>query len=602
MKRLLGVQWVGLFLLAAVIAACAQPLDEINHEETVGDARSEFPVLATPLPEYAAFATAGLPPPIDLLEMAFQTTPPSDLLAFLRGEFTPEPTRTPIPPLSEDGPWLLFCNTGEFLEIRNTDGGGRQSTMVKCDRQTYIAGQAGLAVNDRWVIQFPSGQVFRSPIEEPFVWSEDGAVHLYLPKDDASPLKVYDVAADRVREIASSPHLIIPRGISPNGEWVVYVLCEACATRDQAASLHAVTSHGESPLDVYDLDTGYSSVDGVLGWPSTSTLLTLRPAEFCDTHIFQIDLNPKRVTEIFGVHRHAAFDPEGLLILLEPAGENRCGPENWEPALVVLSAGSDWKPKPVSLSKDLQEYSIRDVEWLPELGQFGIWLTSEIGSRLLTMARSGEIVHEFSVQGGGSLGFGELYPSPDGQYMVVSGPPPFGARLFNERGDLIKKFDPQRTGNSPRVVGLQWLPGADAFVVMLTNGPRALYRSERADGWELETIIAEMADEPALALVSKPERPHSLACPFTSWEYTWLKVGDRVALSQEPPLSSRIRTLPELDATVLGVLEPGDEAEIMDGPHCGDDFVWWRLRTEGDGPLGWVAEGDDEGAWLVPVK
>jgi hypothetical protein len=41
--------------------------------------------------------------------------------------------------------------------------------------------------------------------------------------------------------------------------------------------------------------------------------------------------------------------------------------------------------------------------------------------------------------------------------------------------------------------------------------------------------------------------------------------------------------------------------EILDGPACKNQWVWWYVRAEKNGLVGWTAEGDAENYWLVPA-
>jgi hypothetical protein len=74
-----------------------------------------------------------------------------------------------------------------------------------------------------------------------------------------------------------------------------------------------------------------------------------------------------------------------------------------------------------------------------------------------------------------------------------------------------------------------------------------------------------------------------------------------VVVSEDPPLASRVRSRPGIDGTVIGMLEPGERAEIVSGPTCGDRYVWWYLQPDGLPIRGWVAQGNPYASWLLPV-
>jgi hypothetical protein len=72
-------------------------------------------------------------------------------------------------------------------------------------------------------------------------------------------------------------------------------------------------------------------------------------------------------------------------------------------------------------------------------------------------------------------------------------------------------------------------------------------------------------------------------------------------VSSNPPLANRVRSDASLDATVLGFIQPGEDALILDGPRCANAWVWWKVRANASGLEGWTAEGDEENYWLVPL-
>ena len=81
-----------------------------------------------------------------------------------------------------------------------------------------------------------------------------------------------------------------------------------------------------------------------------------------------------------------------------------------------------------------------------------------------------------------------------------------------------------------------------------------------------------------------------------------LHVGDRAYISYDPPLPNRVRSEPNTVAAVIGYLQVGERMEIIDGPICNSGWVWWRVRSlDTAGLVGWTAEGDESGYWLVPL-
>lgn len=89
------------------------------------------------------------------------------------------------------------------------------------------------------------------------------------------------------------------------------------------------------------------------------------------------------------------------------------------------------------------------------------------------------------------------------------------------------------------------------------------------------------------------------ACPNSY--LSKLYKGIKAKLSEEPPLPNRIREQANTSAKILGMIQPGEIVDIIDGPGCSNQWTWWKIRTA-DGNIGWTAEGDGTEYWLLPVQ
>jgi hypothetical protein len=65
------------------------------------------------------------------------------------------------------------------------------------------------------------------------------------------------------------------------------------------------------------------------------------------------------------------------------------------------------------------------------------------------------------------------------------------------------------------------------------------------------------------------------------------------------PAGLNFRAEPSTGAELLGELGTGQIVSVTDGPVAADDFIWWRL-DDGEGNIGWAAEGDGETEWISP--
>lgn len=86
-------------------------------------------------------------------------------------------------------------------------------------------------------------------------------------------------------------------------------------------------------------------------------------------------------------------------------------------------------------------------------------------------------------------------------------------------------------------------------------------------------------------------------CPNTY--PTRLKKGIRVYASLYPNLPNRIREQATTRAKILGMINPGEEADVVDGPACAEGWIWWKIKKD-NGLSGWTAEGDGKDYWILP--
>ncbi len=60
-----------------------------------------------------------------------------------------------------------------------------------------------------------------------------------------------------------------------------------------------------------------------------------------------------------------------------------------------------------------------------------------------------------------------------------------------------------------------------------------------------------------------------------------------------------LRDAPSSNGTLLTRLGVGQRLAVVEGPVSADDFIWWRL-DDGEGTVGWAAQGDGVDEWLSP--
>ncbi|MEX1019442.1 MAG: SH3 domain-containing protein [Litorilinea sp.] len=78
---------------------------------------------------------------------------------------------------------------------------------------------------------------------------------------------------------------------------------------------------------------------------------------------------------------------------------------------------------------------------------------------------------------------------------------------------------------------------------------------------------------------------------------TALVAGEQARITA--PAGLNFRDQPSTTANLLGQLGTGQVVSVTEGPVAAENFIWWRL-DDGEGNVGWAAEGDGETEWISP--
>jgi uncharacterized protein YgiM (DUF1202 family) len=65
------------------------------------------------------------------------------------------------------------------------------------------------------------------------------------------------------------------------------------------------------------------------------------------------------------------------------------------------------------------------------------------------------------------------------------------------------------------------------------------------------------------------------------------------------PGGLNLRDNPSSGANLLTQLGVGQRVSVTEGPVAADGYIWWKL-DDGQGSIGWAAEGDGTDEWLTP--
>jgi hypothetical protein len=110
---------------------------------------------------------------------------------------------------------------------------------------------------------------------------------------------------------------------------------------------------------------------------------------------------------------------------------------------------------------------------------------------------------------------------------------------------------------------------------------------------------------PATAPAKKTKTPSVIlgvtqeqVCPNA--QPTRLKLNGFAYLSYDPFLPNRIRVGPGVGYDAKGLIQPGEVMQLVSGPICSGQSVWWKVIVKFTEENGWIAEADNEQYWLVP--
>ncbi len=81
-----------------------------------------------------------------------------------------------------------------------------------------------------------------------------------------------------------------------------------------------------------------------------------------------------------------------------------------------------------------------------------------------------------------------------------------------------------------------------------------------------------------------------------------MRLGEPGRITLDPPLPSRVRSSPHVEAdNVIARLEPGEAFVVLSGPVCDLERGWRWWLVENDRVYGWVAEGPIGEYWMEPL-
>ncbi|MDX1599964.1 MAG: SH3 domain-containing protein [Anaerolineales bacterium] len=560
--------------------------------------------------------------------------------------------------LNEAGPWLLFCASIQG-EIRTVLGDLDGSGFERLDREgcldvTHLSPSGRKAAvfqgTTLQIVRFPNGEVTHE-VELPgtlpdqmvsdTLWSPDGktiALPLHVPRSPPvlweempTDLFLYHLEDQELRLRFEDPQELVDcdpapctqtshagidfLGWAPNGEWLLvqdtasefrfgrgmrpaYAQPISFSENEQTDSIGLYGLSVEGGVAHRLTETHQQLPIQVLGWTSESTVFTfhgpdLEHQSFGSYELYRHQL-PGGTSQLISadVYPMHAFDPVSGVLLTYRSAFGDAG-HSAPSELTKMSASAGWRPRQL----DPGPGGLWELRWAPELqAVFAIRSLSgsdEIRIELLDldaqtmMSVPAEMLDRTAREG--------FFPAPTGEFLLINGDrfegesKDEGMLLISRAGEITKRYP----ASAQAVV---WHPNGTAFYLLRRDG-EGLYQASAAGDWQLQKLaVLEYAESP-LGLVRPLERMVGRPCPEAP--DSRLDVGDHAVVNDEPRLPTRVRSDPSLEGEVIGRLEVGARLDVMAGPRCGDGFVWWYISARRGQIIGWVAEGDRQGPWLI---
>ena len=181
---------------------------------------------------------------------------------------------------------------------------------------------------------------------------------------------------------------------------------------------------------------------------------------------------------------------------------------------------------------------------------------------------------------------------PDGTLVALGSPggPNSPQALYRQDGTALTA---PISDSAPRRVA--WSPDRSAvLIVTAIEGFAPRYFVASVDGM-VQEITGAVAD--ALAVEWATTLPDSVPiAPITAPTAATLTVGGRAEVVF--PEGLNLRAAPSINAEATGLLELGEDMDVLEGPVSADGLTWWRVRTDINRE-GWAAEGYGDTVYLV---
>jgi len=110
-------------------------------------------------------------------------------------------------------------------------------------------------------------------------------------------------------------------------------------------------------------------------------------------------------------------------------------------------------------------------------------------------------------------------------------------------------------------------------------------------------VVAQITPLPLIPTNTPPAAEPTAAPTSAAAAGNGLQAGQPARVTA--PAGLNMRTNPASSAALVLQLGTGQRVTVVEGPTAADNFTWWRV-DDGQGNVGWVADGNNETVWLSP--
>jgi hypothetical protein len=196
----------------------------------------------------------------------------------------------------------------------------------------------------------------------------------------------------------------------------------------------------------------------------------------------------------------------------------------------------------------------------------------------------------------------DLYPNSTSPYGVLNMAGNVWEWVYDWYGESFYGVSPSRNPGGPSKGTTHVLRGggwaSDANQVRVTTRSGDLKPNEANDRIGFRCLLSPSVNSPKS--INVPTSTVQISCPGARTPRLW--VGGYAYVNTEPPVANRVRSGPGTNYSIVERIQPGKAMEIIDGPKCADSWLWWKIRDLETNVVGWTAEGDAQGYWLVPCS